>query len=197
MSSDGRAITPASAGSNAEDMRSMRIPSWRIALTGGAIVVLLGLGIGFAAASTSAPSSPAAADTAPTAAPDATGNPDKPGAGLRKWLHDHPRFAARLGRAKHLVHAVATYTDKDGNLITIQVDHGTIQSVGNGSLTIAEAGGTTVTVSTDDKTEVYVGRHEGTLSDLKVGDTVFVQSRVDGSTLAKHILEVPATASGS
>ncbi len=182
----------------------MRIPTWRLALTGGAIVVLLGLGIGIVAASSATPSTAAnAAAAAATTRPDASGAPAKPGSGLRKWLLDHPRIAARLGArlgaARHLVHVTATFTDKDGNLVTVQLDHGTIQSIGNGSLTIAEAGGTTVTVSTDNSTQVYVGRTEGTLSDLKTGDTVFVQSRIDGSTLAKHILEVPtgATDTGS
>lgn len=182
----------------------MRIPTWRIVLTGGAIVLLLGLGITAVAASTSQPTianGPAAA--APTAAPDASGNPDRPnaGAGLRQWLLGHPRIAARLegrlGAAKHLVHVVGTFTDKDGNLVTIQLDHGTVQSAGSGSLTIAEAGGSTVTVTTDDATKVFVGKNAGTLADVKVGATVFVQSRIDGSTLAKRILIVPATTSGT
>jgi hypothetical protein len=181
----------------------MRIPTWRIALTGGAIVVLLALGIGFVAASSSVPATaPAAAAAAPTAAPDASGQPDRPGAGgLRKWLLEHPRIAARLGdrlgAGRHLVHVVGTFTDKDGNLVTIQLDHGTVQSVGSGSLTIAEAGGSTVTVSTDDQTKVFVGRNDGTLADVKAGQTVFVQSRVDGSTLAKRILIAPADASAT
>jgi len=170
----------------------MRIPTWRIALTGGAIVVLLALGIGFVAASTGAPqAATGAVQTAATAAPDASGSTDKPGSGLRKFLLNHPRIEAALGRAKHLVHATATFTDKDGNLVTIQLDHGTVQSIGNGSLTIAEAGNTTVTVSTDDATKVWLGRTAGKLSDVKVGVTVFVQSRIDGSTLAKRILVVP------
>ncbi len=170
----------------------MRIPTWRLALTGGAIVVLLTLGIGFVAASGAAPTALNQPVVAASTAPDASAKPD--GA-------DHPRLKAwlgsRLGKlaaARHLVHVTATFTDKDGNLVTVQVDHGTIQAIGSGSLAIAEAGGSTVTVSTDDTTDVYLGREEGKLSDLKVGDTVFVQSRIDGSTLAKRILRVPATA---
>jgi hypothetical protein len=174
----------------------MQIPTWRIALTGIAIVVLLAAGIGVVAASTATPSTPAAAaPAAATAAPDASSAPAKPGSGLRRFLLNHPQIAAAAGRANHLVHATATFTDKDGNLVTIQVDHGTVQAIGNGSLTIAEAGNATVTVSTDDQTKVFVGRTAGALSDVKVGDTVFVQSRIDGSTLAKHILKVPATTS--
>ena len=173
----------------------MRIPTWRVALTGGAIVALLAVGIGFVAANTGSSAAPSALSAAGSAAPDASAKPDRP---------DRPRFKAgfggRLGRlafAKHLVHVTATFTDKDGNLITIQLDHGTIQSIGNGSLTIAEAGGSSVTLGTDANTDVYVGREAGKLGDLKVGDTVFVKSRVDGGTLAKRILKLPADADGS
>jgi hypothetical protein len=181
----------------------MRIPTWRIALTGVAVVILLGLGIGFAYAATTTP--PTAGSTglaAGTAAPAASGAPNVPGTGIRRWLLNHPRIAAalgaRLGVAKHLVHVTATFTDQNGNLVTIQIDHGTIESIGNGSLSINEAGGSTVTVSTDANTVVRMGRNPGALSDLKVGDTVFVQSRIDGSTIAKHILDVPAgTTTGS
>lgn len=169
----------------------MRIPTWRLALTGGAIVVLLTLGIGFVAASGTAPAQPSDPVAAASTGPTASGTPDVDHPRLKAWLGGR---IGKLGLAKHLVHVTATFTDKDGDLVTIQVDHGTIQSIGNGTLTIGEAGGSTVTVSTDDKTEVYVGRDEGALSDLKAGDAVFVQSRIDGSTLAKRILKVPATA---
>jgi len=183
----------------------MRIPTWRIALTGGAIVLLLGLGIGFVAASSNVPAAPGnVAQGAPTAAPDASGDPDgggRAGGGFRKWLLEHPRIAARLGdrlgRANHLVHVVGTFTDKDGNLVTLQLDHGTVQSIGAGTLVIAEAGGSTVTVSTDDQTKVFLGRNDGALTDVKAGQTVFVQSRIDGSTVAKRILVVPATTTGT
>jgi hypothetical protein len=173
----------------------MRIPTWRLALTGGAIVVLLAIGIGFVAASTGTTAAPNSLTAAASPAPEASARPERiDKLRLKAWLGSR---VGRLGVAKHLVHATATFTDKDGNLVTIQLDHGTIQAIGNGSLTIAEAGGSTVTVSTDDKTDVYVAREEGKLSDLKVGDTVFVQSRIDGGTLAKRILKVPADAAGS
>jgi uncharacterized protein DUF5666 len=171
----------------------MRIPTWRLVLTGGAIVLLLGVGIGIVAASTSAGHDPAAAAlAAPTAAPGT--NPDHPRIGAR--------LKALLGGSGHrlggrLVHVTATVLDKDGNLVTLQLDHGTIQAIGSGTLTVSEAGGATVTVSTDASTLVRIGRDKGTLGDLKAGDQVFVQSRVSGNiTLAKHILEVPATAGG-
>jgi Cu/Ag efflux protein CusF len=185
------------AGRNAalRNRNIMRIPTWRLVLTGGAIVLLLALGIGFAAASTGgAPASNTAALPASTDGPTSSGAPDHPRSGIGHFLKDH---AGRVGFGKHLVHVTATFTDKDGKLVTIEIDHGTVQAIGTGTLTIAEAGGTTVTVSTDTDTKVWVGRDAGKLSDLKTGDTVFVQSRVDGSTLAKRILEVPATAAST
>jgi hypothetical protein len=87
-------------------------------------------------------------------------------------------------------------TDKDGQLVTLQLDHGTVQAIGAGTVTISEAGGGTETVSTDDATKVFLGKAAGKLSDVKVGAEVFVQSRIDGSTtLAKRLLVVPAPAS--
>ena len=173
----------------------MRIPTWRLVLTGGAIVVLAAVGVGLVAASSVAPPAanpPAAA--APSAAPGAPGA-GPAGGPLRNGL------VGRLGRALgnhsfggHLVHAVVTVTDKDGNLVTFQLDHGTIASIGSGTLSIAEAGGATITVSTDASTVVRLGGGVGlgSLSNLRVGDQVFVQSRVDGSTtLARHVLRVP------
>ena len=164
----------------------MRIPTWRLVLTGGTVVVLAAAGLGFAAAS-SLPTSPAAipAAAAPTAGPDATA---KPG-GIRAL-----RRARLLGVGRHLVTANVTVTDKNGELLTLQFDHGTVQSIGAGKITIAEAGGTTKTVSTDDATIVRLGRSLGKLADVKSGAEVFVQSRIDGgTTLAKRILVVPAT----
>lgn len=175
----------------------MRIPTWRLVLTGGAIVVLLLLGIGFvAASSTSGGPNDTAALAAPTAAPaasgDATGRP-RLGQRLRAFLAGPG--GQRLGLGGRLVHVTATVQDKDGNLIQLQLDHGTIQAIGNGTLTVSEAGAASVTVSTDGSTVVRIGRDKGALGDLKVGQTIFVQSRVtNGTTLAKHIVEVPTAA---
>jgi hypothetical protein len=175
----------------------MRIPTWRLALTGAALVVLAVAGIGFAAAAGTAgtqqtatggmaPSTDAgsATDTAPAAAPQ------------RHPLDGLEEAYGRLGRlGGRLVHAEATVLDKDGNLIEIQLDHGTITAIGNGSITISEAGDSTVVVKTDADTKVRIGREEGSLDDLAVGDEIFVQSRVDGgNALAKHILKRPAAA---
>jgi hypothetical protein len=177
----------------------MRIPPWRIVLTGVAIVVLLAMGIGFVAASSGfRTQDPAAGQAAASEAPD-----ESEGPGDEDGAHGADRLKAlggifkgrggHLGLGRRIVHVTATVEDKDGKLIQLQLDHGTILSIGNGSLTVSEAGGTTVTISTDSSTVVRTGRESGTLGDLKVGDEVFVQSRIDGGmTLAKHVVKVPA-----
>lgn len=168
----------------------MPIPTWRLVLTGGAVAILAVAGIGFVAAA-NAPAGTGAevANAESTAAPNATTG-ERPGAagkgerwGARRLLH--------FGR--HLVHADVTVTGRDGELINLQLDHGTVQSIGGGTITIAEAGGGTETVSTNEATIVHLGREDGDLGDVKVGAEVFVQSRIDGvTTLAKRILVVPA-----
>lgn len=167
----------------------MRIPTWRLVLTGSAISVLAVAGLGLAAAS-SAPAAPAAdlAVAASTSAPDANaGLPGAPGAG------DGARGARLLRAGRHLVHAEVTVTDRNGNLVHLQLDHGTVQSIGGGTIVISEAGGATETVSTDGATIVRVGRGDGDLGDVKVGAEIFVRSRVDGGTaVAKRIIVVPA-----
>jgi len=186
----------------------MRIPAWRLALTGGAITILAVAGIGFAAA-TSGPAAPTTqpADPAPAAATTTDEAADQAidlTADLAADISVNDRVGPADGRAlvrllragRHLVHAEVTVTDRDGNLVHLQFDHGTVQSIGGGALTIAEAGGGTVTVATSDATIVRVGRDRGDIGDVQVGAEVIVQSRVDGSTvLAKRILVIPATAS--
>jgi hypothetical protein len=169
----------------------MRISTWRVALTGVAIVLLLALGIGFVAASSNTPGQPGTEVAAASANPAASGDPAGKAAdkGLRGLLKGK---GLRLGLGGRVVHVTATVQDKDGKLIQLQLDHGTVQAVGGGSITISEAGGASVTVTTDASTVVRTGRTKGSLADLKVGDQVFVQSRIDGgATLAKHILKVP------
>jgi hypothetical protein len=190
----------------------MRMPAWRVALTGGAITVLaitvLAIaGIGLAAAS-SAPSRATTTTTgsttsgATTSATTETLTTDMDLAidlaadvqsndNLRPADGGRLRRILRLGR--HLVHADVTVTDRDGNLVHLQLDHGTVQSIGDGTLVIAESGGGTEIVSTSDATKVHVGREPGGLGDVKVGAEIVVQSRIDGgTTIAKRIIVIPS-----
>ncbi len=171
----------------------MRIPTWRLVLTGGAIVVLVALGVGLVAASSNNPGATVApVAAAPSLDPGASGAP--PGAVRAGLMGRLEQLLANRPFARRMVHATVTVTGPNGSFVTFQLDHGTIAAIGSGTISISEAGGATVTVSTDANTVVLLGggAGKGSLADLKVGDQVFVQSRLDGGTaLAKHILRVP------
>ena len=177
----------------------MRIPAWRVALTSSAAIVLAIAGIGFAAAA-GAP----LGTTTTTVANAGTSDAATSDSDLELALAADVEVSDKLGVAdagklkrllrlgRHLVHADVTVTDKDGKLVHLQLDHGNVQSIGGGTLVIAEAGGGTETVSTSDTTKVHVGRELGDLGDVKVGAEIFVQSRIDGSTvLAKRLIVIP------
>ena len=164
----------------------MRIPAWRIAVTGAAIVILGVAGIGLASASSSAPpasstgGSAASDEGALDAALDAARGTDAGALGRGRWF------------ARHVVHAVVTFEGREGDLVTIQLDRGSVTAVDADSLTLSEKGGGSVTVFLNDETRVREGRERATLDAIDVGDDLFIQSRVDGSTLAKRIVIIPA-----
>jgi hypothetical protein len=171
----------------------MRIPTWRLALTGGAVIMLAAAGIGLVAAADTPSKAPAGiAAAAPTTAPGSTVAPQRVRA--RGQLDDRAAGGARLLRlGRRIVHVEATVTDRDSKLITIWLDHGTVQSVGSGSVTVSESGGASRQLKTDTATIVHLGKEDATLADVTAGDEVFVQSRVDGgSALARRILIIPA-----
>jgi len=170
----------------------MRFPTWRMVLTGGAVVVLAAGGIGLAAAAAPSSSTADVVQTLSTSGPAGSAAPTRPLG--RDRLDARAAWAPRLLRlGRHLVHAEVTVTDKDGQLVDLWLDHGTVQSIGGGSLTLSESGGGTETVKTDDATIVSLGRRDASLGDVQAGAEVFVQSRViDGSALAKRILVIPA-----
>src|SRR4051794_12286717 len=91
-----------------------RIPSWRLGLIAGAVVILAGAGIGLVAGRgvpSSSGSHVVAAD--PTAGPTRTAKPGRGPASER--LEKRAAFAARLLRiGRHVVHIEATLTNKDG-----------------------------------------------------------------------------------
>jgi hypothetical protein len=150
----------------------MAIPRWRIALTGGALVVLSATGIGLATAGTPLP----AANSRDTVAPVTANAP------------------LRVG-GRHLVHGTVTVDEPGGGLETYQLDGGTISAIDADSISIAESGGATVTIAIDDKTRVRIDRHRAKAGDLKTGQRVVVVSRLadNGAATAKVIRVPPAT----
>lgn len=165
----------------------------RLAVVAGALVLLSILGAGFAQAAP-APSSTSAGATLTA--------DEQPPEGERL-----PRLRQRLGDfgfgrlARNLVHGTVTVLGRDGELVTLQFDHGTIATIGDGSLSISEANGETVTVATTDATRVRKVRQPSSLGELNVGDGVFVTSVIeDGAATARLIvvpMARPATSEGS
>lgn len=158
----------------------MKIPRWRIALTGAALTVLTvaGIGLAQAAAPTSADPDLAALDAAVSDAPtagDATG------------------AVVRLRPLRNVVHGTITFNSPKQGLITVQVDGGKITAVDAKSVTIAEVGGASITVAIDDKTRVRLDKKRSTAGDLKTGQTVRVISRVGTDNAATARLIVATT----
>ena len=98
----------------------------------------------------------------------------------------------RLAAWRKLVHAtVVVDLPVLGGLTTIQLDHGTVSAVSATSLTIAEAGGGSVTVDLGAKTKVRRDGAKAAISDLKTGDEVFVMSRVEAGGAEAYLVVVP------
>jgi hypothetical protein len=163
-------------------MATPGIPKWRLALVGGAMLLLAAVGLGAvnAGASPTSPANAPSAEAARVLASDAQGAPAQDAPALR------PR---RLGRA--LVHGTVTLDLPRKGLVTVQLDHGTIAAIDGTNLRISEAGNSSVTVATDDKTRVRKNGSKAKVSDLKVGDEVFVVSEVEGGSATAYRVVVP------
>ena len=148
----------------------MRKSTARAALVGAA---LLSLGVVGAGAVTAAPVQPQARTgiAAAAAAADALGPFE------------------RIGR--HVVHGTVVVQKKDGTFVTMQLDRGTIASIGSGMVTVSEPGGRTETVATNAQTRVRKDGVKSDLSKLAVGDRVGVVSEVQGSTAVAQLIVVP------
>jgi hypothetical protein len=186
----------------------MTLPRWRLALTAGALVVL-GVAGGSLVQAAATPidataSAVDAADTIAASEADAalldalalTIDPTSSGAAMpAQLLALRDRVQERITNVRgHLVHGTLTVLDRDGKLVTYQVDHGTVSAVGSTSITIAESGGSSVTVSTSAATRVRKDARPSTLAALKAGDEVLVRSTVSaGSATATLVLVLPAT----
>jgi hypothetical protein len=182
----------------------MTIVSRSLALAGGAalLVGVLGAGIAVGAgasagsaatSSTAAPGAAAAADAALAAfdqagstgpaglaAPDATAQPaTRLGQRLRQFA-----------RWKQLVHATVTVNRPGAGIQMFNLDHGTITTLTAGSMTVAEAGGASVTLTTDTTTRVRKDGKKATLADLRSGNEVVVVSLVGGTGTSRAILVV-------
>ncbi len=122
-----------------------------------------------------------AADQTTAAPATAPGRVNKAVAGLR-----------RLAAARKLVHAtVLVDLPKLGGLTTVQLDHGTIAAVSATSLSITEADKSKPTVKLGDETRVRKNAAKAAIADLKVGDEVFVMSKVSSDGTEAYLVVVP------
>jgi len=79
---------------------------------------------------------------------------------------------------------------------TFNLDHGTITALTAGSMTVAEAGGSSVTLTTDTTTRVRKDGKKATLADLRSGNEIVVVSLVGGTgTSGVVLVVVPPAAS--
>ena len=192
----------------------MTISIRRTLLTAGA-VLLLGLAaiglvqaMSFAGATPTTPLSQAPVAAAPATTTVAAANAtevalatqldailaaDQTAAGRPAAGHDRAGAPGlrRLRLGQHLVHATVVLDLPEKGLTTIQVDHGTISTVGATSLTIAEAGGTSATVTLGDETRVRRNGEKAKVADLKKGDEVFVLSKVESGGTVAYLVVVP------
>jgi hypothetical protein len=102
--------------------------------------------------------------------------------------------AARAGAlekiARHIIHGTVVVQRADGTLQTLQIDRGTIASVGGSTITIAEPGGDQ-TVGTDAQTRVRRNGVKSDLTKLVVGDKALVISEVTGGSAVADLIVVP------
>jgi len=198
----------------------MTIASRSLALAGGAalLVGVLGAGIAVGAGasagsaatiSTAAPGAAAAsAATDPTAdavdaalaAFDQAGTTGPAGlAAPGATAQPATRLGQRLrqfARWKQLVHATVTVNRPGAGIQTFNLDHGTITALTAGSMTVAEAGGSSVTLTTDTTTRVRKDGKKATLADLRSGNEIVVVSLVGGTgTSGVVLVVVPPAAS--
>ena len=97
----------------------------------------------------------------------------------------------RLAAWRRLVHATIVVDLPEKGLTTVQLDRGTVSAVSADSLSIAEAGGTSVTITLGAETRVRKDGKKAAVADLKVGDEVFAMSLVEGSSSEAYLVVVP------
>ncbi len=80
---------------------------------------------------------------------------------------------------------------RDGEAVTLRLDHGEIAAADTDSITVAENDGNEVEIAVDDETEVLAGPfvEEITVEDLEQGDVVHVTREAEGA--AEEISVLP------
>jgi hypothetical protein len=102
-----------------------------------------------------------------------------------------PRALRRLGAARRVIHATVLVDLPKAGITTIQIDHGTISAVNATSLTVAETGGGSPSVTLGADTRVRREGQKAAVADLKAGDEVFVMSKVESTGAVAYLVVVP------
>ena len=166
----------------------MPLPRWRLALTGGLLIALGMIAVGFVQASTPPVAGPSAENGTDDETLEHRRDRGRGGLGLGRG-----GFGGGWGRLDQLVHAEAVVDLPEEGLTTFTVDVGTVQSIGEGTITIQPSEGAAVSVATDAETIVRKDREKVGTDGLVVGDRVVVIANdKDGSMVARRILVRPA-----
>jgi hypothetical protein len=170
------------------------ISRWRIVLVATTLVVLAGLGAGLVMANDPSPGTPGTAPAGDTGTAPTGGTGAGPALGSRPIRPNAGQGLPGRGlRGQRLVHLEGTLDLPVKGIVKVAFDHGTISALGEGTISVLEKDGATVTLKTDADTHVRKGGAPAKLSDLKKGDEVVVTSQFeDGSWVAYRIIVPPA-----
>lgn len=104
---------------------------------------------------------------------------------------DGPGFKRHLGK---MVRSDAVVEGEDGTFNQVRIDHGILKSVDGSTLTIEEADGETVEVTTHDETRFNRDGEKAELGDLETGDHVFTHrvKKGDADYVTEHVRAVSA-----
>ena len=86
------------------------------------------------------------------------------------------------------------HVQRDGEAVTLRVDHGEVAAVGSDSIVVTENDGNDVEIPVDGETEVMAGPFEDgetSVEDLEEGDTVHVVREEDGAAERIGVLPDP------
>ena len=166
-------------------LSSAKAATW---VAAGAIGATAVTGIAFAANNTPTPAtgqgpqSTAPADPNATPPADPKGGPGGRGGPGRDGLFGH------MGPNGPVLHADATVKDKDGKVVNLRLQTGTITNVSATSLTVKSSDDFVGewTLTTD--TEVRRDMKGSTVGDLAVGDTVVVHGEVTSGTATAKVV---------
>jgi hypothetical protein len=209
LAADAGHLAPVRASTlDVEVLAPMKIAPWRLVLTGGAVLALVVAGVGLVNARSMAPlghGTPSAGAAGLAVVPDGAA-PALDAADLAALIVADPAVdqaadaptAGALARLRQrfgqrVVHAAWVVDRGEKGIVERQLDHGTIASIGDGTIAISEAGNRSATVATDSATRVRRNGTAGTVGDLKAGDIVVVLSTVSGGTATANAIVVPVT----